>query len=181
MVSSTVIDAIASPYDAINDIFRALPSQDKVSEFPLHVSRYFSSVLENSMDQVLNLLIKSWNMCLMYFWKIPLLDTTSNSYRSGSLIRFKGMIQDTSCSPEVYMSSFSETLPGGWGIENISHTEHAELKLDHTKLGERDVVWAISIPGETQWCKPPQNSTSIGGALTISGFIHLLGRSKDIC
>ncbi|PAV23483.1 hypothetical protein PNOK_0055100 [Pyrrhoderma noxium] len=150
MVSSTVIDAIASPYDAINDIFRALPSQDKVSEFPLHVSRYFSSVLENSMDQ------------------IPLLDTTSNSYRSGSLIRFKGMIQDTSCSPEVYMSSFNETLPGGWGIENISHTEHAELRLDHTKLGERDVVWAVSIPGETQWCKPPHNNTSIGEALTIS-------------
>ena len=142
MVSSTVIDAIASPYDAINDIFRALPSQDKVSEFPLHVSRYFSSVLENSMDQVLNLLIKSWNMCLMYFWKIPLLDTTSNSYRSGSLIRFKGMIQDTSCSPEVYMSSFNETLPGGWGIENILIREPIGRSEQRQRIGRR---WASTV------------------------------------
>lgn len=63
------------------------------------------------------------------------------------------MIQDTSCSPETFDNAF------GWGIE----LDSAALKepsgpnaRSKPTLAQRDVVWAVNIPGEAEWCISPE-------------------------
>lgn len=82
-----------------------------------------------------------------------------NRHRSRSLVRFRAMVQDTSRSPEMYLSSISsnerEPLCGGWGIENIAAPEeHDSACYDAENLRDRTVVWAVNIPGEAPWCTP---------------------------
>lgn len=68
------------------------------------------------------------------------------------------MVQDTSRSPEMYLSSISakEPLCGGWGIENevAPEEEHdgSALTYETENLRDRTVVWAVNIPGEAPWC-----------------------------
>ena len=103
--------------------------------------------------------------------------------RSRSLVKFHAMVQDTSRSPEMYLSSMSspsgEPLCGGWGLEN----EHppdvqagALYDYDTEKLRERTVLWAVNIPGETSWCAQGVDpnwtpSTGMPSAILRRGFI----------
>ena len=67
------------------------------------------------------------------------------------------MIQDTSASPEVYLTSLEDGSCGGWGIyEHSEQSRGAEQEyptIDYSKLGERESVWAVTIPGETPWAQ----------------------------
>ena len=54
------------------------------------------------------------------------------------------MVQDTSCSPETFDNAFR------WGMElGSSDIERQSLR---SSLAQRDVVWAVNVPGEAEWC-----------------------------
>ena len=61
------------------------------------------------------------------------------------------MVQDTSPSSEMYLQKSSDGSLGGWGIheEIDSGSGHA---IDYADLRECSVMWAVSVPGESQWC-----------------------------
>jgi hypothetical protein len=60
------------------------------------------------------------------------------------------MVQDTSPSPEMYLSKLDGGKPGGWGME-VALTAAQEEQMDYADLRECSVVWAVSIPGESDW------------------------------
>ena len=55
-------------------------------------------------------------------------------------------------SPEVYLSSTQGGKCGGWGLAEEAAKAGDESKIDYAKLKERGVVWAVSIPGQSDWC-----------------------------
>ncbi|KAI5121017.1 hypothetical protein M0805_005963 [Coniferiporia weirii] len=138
MVSSTFVDALASPTNALKHLFeKSGISESNSIDFPKIVSEHFSSVFasDDALDQ------------------IPSLDIVRppHTHAPLSLVRFRAMVQDTSCSPEMYLSSLGDLQYGGWGLED-SYENLSLGQLDHTKLKERSILWAINIPGECDWC-----------------------------
>ncbi|THH10835.1 hypothetical protein EW145_g1055 [Phellinidium pouzarii] len=67
------------------------------------------------------------------------------------MVSFRAMVQDTSCSPEIYLSSGNDLQCGGWGLEDDYSQPNSE-QPDYTKLKERTLLWAVNIPGESRWC-----------------------------
>jgi len=75
------------------------------------------------------------------------------------------MIQDTSASPEVYVKSLEDGSCGGWGIYEQGLRSRGEEQeypaIDYSNLGERESVWAVTIPGETLWAQDVSDFTSV--------------------
>ena len=70
------------------------------------------------------------------------------------------MVQDTSASPEMYLSSLYDGTCGGWGMyENSASSGDPEEVFDYRKLKERDIVWAITVPGTTKWLQKVSRPT----------------------
>jgi len=68
------------------------------------------------------------------------------------------MVQDTSCSPEIYASRRADGTCGGWGLTEVvqDRGDPGDRRvIDYGDLKECSVVWAVSIPGESQWCFEP--------------------------
>jgi hypothetical protein len=84
--------------------------------------------------------------------QIPTLDVSHPpaSHADRALVRFRAMVQDTSPSPEMYLSKLDGGKPGGWGME-VALTAAQEEQMDYADLRECSVVWAVSIPGESDW------------------------------
>lgn len=62
------------------------------------------------------------------------------------------MVQDTSASPEMYLSSLDDGSCGGWGMhEESTAPGDLEETFDYRKLKERGIVWVITVPGTTKW------------------------------
>jgi hypothetical protein len=67
------------------------------------------------------------------------------------------MVQDTSPSSEMYLRHNKMGSLGGWGLhEEFSDGE--EQETDFSALRECNVLWAVSVPGESEWC-----SVELGG------------------
>ena len=64
-------------------------------------------------------------------------------------MRFRAMVQDTSPSPEMYLSKLEGNKCGGWGIADEATRE--DVDYSYADLQECTVVWAVSVPGENQW------------------------------
>ena len=73
------------------------------------------------------------------------------SHRDRSLVRFRAMVQDTSPSPEMYLSKSTSGKCGGWGITQTEGDD--EVQIDYSNLRDCSVVWAVSVPGESQWVR----------------------------
>jgi hypothetical protein len=84
--------------------------------------------------------------------QLPSLDISHppESYTSGSLVRFRAMIQDTSLQNEVYLAKLSNNRCGGWGIQP-SQSDYVSNVFESDHLGNATVVWAVSVPGESPW------------------------------
>ncbi|KAI0237165.1 hypothetical protein L0F63_000091 [Massospora cicadina] len=81
--------------------------------------------------------------------------------RAGSLVRFRGMAQDTSFGQEVYISRYAT----GQGLRFNAYRDHnpdepssetelesaADYRLEHTSMEDRDLWYAVSTPGLTAW------------------------------
>lgn len=61
------------------------------------------------------------------------------------------MVQDTSPSPDMYLQTLAEGRPGGWGME-IPASEGTTNEVDYSDLRECAAIFAVSVPGETEWC-----------------------------
>jgi hypothetical protein len=64
-------------------------------------------------------------------------------------VRFRAMVQDTSPSPEMYLSKLEGNKCGGWGIANETVGEGVDYS--YADLQECTVVWAVNVPGENRW------------------------------
>ena len=75
------------------------------------------------------------------------------------------MVQDTSPSQELYLSSDVNLPCGGWGIAESSANLSTESgqSVSYDKLRERTVLWAVSIPGEASWCAEYLDGPEITG------------------
>ena len=61
------------------------------------------------------------------------------------------MVQDTSAGSEMYLYETRSGSLGGWGLhEEIDEDAQHDLDLGH--LRECNILWAVSVPGEAQWC-----------------------------
>jgi|ERR1700722_2261823 len=91
-----------------------------------------------------------------FLCQIPPLDVNHppEIYSNRSLVSFRAMVQDTSLSPEIYLSRKADGTCGGWGLGDCDETN------DYTLLKECTVVWAVSIPGESPWCSHEANGTN---------------------
>jgi hypothetical protein len=70
-----------------------------------------------------------------------------------------GMVQDTSASPEVYLSELEDGSFGGWGVyenqtvpEKDTHEDHITA-IDYSKLRERETVWVVTLPAQSEWAQ----------------------------
>jgi hypothetical protein len=89
---------------------------------------------------------------------MPPLDYRYNSYavlikKPRPLVRFRGMVQST--GHEVYRSLIPPAKLGGWGL---SEEEEGDGLIDSNSrytgppvLDDRNTIWAVSVPGETEW------------------------------
>lgn len=59
------------------------------------------------------------------------------------------MVQDTSLSPELYLSTLKNGDCGGWGITDDLSSED---DVRYTDLRECSVFWGVSVPGLSSWC-----------------------------
>ncbi|KAI0085418.1 mini-chromosome maintenance replisome factor-domain-containing protein [Irpex rosettiformis] len=147
MVSAYFADALRDPTSELQELYaRASTSQD----FPSEVARHFSRVF--STDDT--------------FREIPVLDVHNppESYSSRQLVRFRAMIQDTSPSSEMYLRRTTGGTLGGWGIHS---NEDEEIDIDYNELRECNILWAVSVPGESTWC-----GIELDGSITPSQSIH---------
>ena len=67
------------------------------------------------------------------------------------------MVQDTSPSPEMYLSKLRDGKCGGWGLSDSSQSEGGDTDFNYSDLRDCVVLWAVSIPGETEWYQPTSN------------------------
>ena len=61
------------------------------------------------------------------------------------------MVQDTSLSPEIYLSKLRDGKCGGWGLTDTSQGESDDSNFNYNHLRDCVVLWAVSVPGETEW------------------------------
>lgn len=69
------------------------------------------------------------------------------------------MIQDTSCSPELYLLSSNGSFLGGWGWCSENFMDVAGTLNEFSGLKERNILWATNIPGESPWCITASGAT----------------------
>ncbi|KAK9896561.1 hypothetical protein P389DRAFT_171824 [Cystobasidium minutum MCA 4210] len=131
--------AIQTPLSIVADLFSrssSKPDDRTNDEFHAQVRDYFASVLADHVDA------------------IPHLEDVNTP---GRLARFRCMVQDTGLPNEVYVldvggengrgcCAYSEGAASGSPILGYEET-------DYSKLRERQVIYATSIPGETEWHK----------------------------
>ncbi|KAI0320188.1 mini-chromosome maintenance replisome factor-domain-containing protein [Amylostereum chailletii] len=137
MVSSYLVESLRSPTQVLLDFYNSEGGKD-APDFPKAVSKHFSDIFKDPVA----------------FFEIPALDASQppESFPDRSLVRFRAMIQDTSPSPEMYLSKLTSGALGGWGIHETTEKK-AEEAIDYAALRDCMVVWAVNVPGESQWYK----------------------------
>ncbi|KAJ6500365.1 mini-chromosome maintenance replisome factor-domain-containing protein [Mycena sanguinolenta] len=128
MVSALPVDAISDPTRSLLELYDA--NQD-IDEFPTKVTAHFADIFA-SKDA---------------FSEIPSIHAVDPRQRDRCLVSFRAMIQDTSPSPEMYLAKRSGGQCGGWGLADDASSED----LDYADLRECTVVWAVNVPGESDW------------------------------
>ncbi|KIY43699.1 hypothetical protein FISHEDRAFT_53642 [Fistulina hepatica ATCC 64428] len=121
--------AISNPIDALTTLFH----ESGGNNFPARVQSHFSSIFSDENA----------------FKTIPSLNIAqpASSHPDRTLVRFRAMVQDTSHSPEMYLSQLPNGGCGGWGIDHDASTH----SIDYEHLKECHVVWGVSVPGQATW------------------------------
>jgi Mini-chromosome maintenance replisome factor len=84
-----------------------------------------------------------------------------SSYRDRALVRFRALVQDTSPSPEMYLSKLRDGKCGGWGLTDTSQCDGDDNDFDYNDLRDCVVLWAVTVPGETEWYRAILNGESL--------------------
>lgn len=152
MVSSDLSDALGNPTRVLAELYEADPGDN----FPGRVATHFSNVFS---DERTFLQVKRGPsasrlaVTKISISQIPTLDIRHPpaSHADRALVRFRAMVQDTSASPEMYLSKLKAGGPGGWGIE-IAPADQDAGSIDYDVIRECTTMWAVTIPGESSWC-----------------------------
>ncbi|KAI9512433.1 mini-chromosome maintenance replisome factor-domain-containing protein [Russula earlei] len=146
MVSSLLVEALSSPTDVLVSFYDTY-DREAINEFPKAVARYFSDIFrtEEALLEIPPL--------------IPL--RSLSSYHDRALVRFRALVQDTSPSPEMYLSKFRDGRCGGWGLLDSSQSNGDDTEFDYNDLRDCTVLWAVSVPGETVWYQTVSNGDVI--------------------
>ncbi|KAI9056684.1 hypothetical protein FKP32DRAFT_1598956 [Trametes sanguinea] len=123
------------PTVVVRELYRTHTS----GSFPRFVADHFKELFESQSA----------------FRRIPTLDVgrPPESHRDRALVRFRGMVQDTSLSTEMYLSKYADGSCGGWGIyETDGGSSSSARDVNYADLEECSVLWATSVPAESTWC-----------------------------
>ncbi|KAI0670668.1 mini-chromosome maintenance replisome factor-domain-containing protein [Trametes maxima] len=135
MTADYKLQAIENPTAVLQELHCAHSSDN----FPRSVAKHFQTLFSNENA----------------FKRIPSLDVRRppEAHQDRALVRFRAMVQDTSLSTEMYISKFPDGSCGGWGIyETQSGSSSGTREVDYDNLRECSVLWATSVPAESDWC-----------------------------
>ncbi|KAJ7043326.1 putative alanine racemase-domain-containing protein [Mycena alexandri] len=141
MVKSDFVDALSDPTRALLDFYH--PGAD-IDAFPASVAAHFAHIFASNDA----------------FSEIPSIYTVDPRQNDRRLVSFRAMIQDTSPSPEMYLAKRSGARCGGWGLADDATSDDG---LDYADLRENTVVWAVSVPGESDWVSSEIDATDTPG------------------
>ncbi|KDQ19812.1 hypothetical protein BOTBODRAFT_27237 [Botryobasidium botryosum FD-172 SS1] len=165
MVSAMLCDALTSPTKSLVALYSSLTANGQAIDFPTLAPKHFKNIFSSQK----------------HFSQIPPLDVRHppSAYSPRSLVRFRAMVQDTSLSQEIYLSSFGDGKPGGWGLEDEALVDDEDVgDIDHAKLRERTVIWAVSIPGEAEWVSEfIEDSEEPGGTQALAAPLEAASRA----
>jgi hypothetical protein len=87
------------------------------------------------------------------------------------------LVQDTSPSPEIYLSKLRDGKCGGWGLSDSSQPG-GDIDIDFANDDLRDclALWAVSVPGETDWYRALSTEDSVdqGEFKFPCGYFHVM-------
>lgn len=146
MVSSLLVEALSSPTDVLLSFYDA-QDHGALEDFPKAVTKHFSDIFRTEEA----------------FSEIPPL-IPSRSYNDRALVRFRALVQDTSLSPEIYLSRLRDGKCGGWGMTETSQGDGDDSHFDYSDLRDCVVLWAVSVPGETEWYQSASDGHSLARA-----------------
>lgn len=95
------------------------------------------------------------------------------------------MVQDTSLSTEMYLSKHNDGSCGGWGLNDTEGgSSSSSGDVDYSNLRECHVLWATSVPAESEWCGEELDGHSSGMhhdsiAITITEMRHQVKRATQ--
>ncbi|KAG6332239.1 hypothetical protein ID866_6847 [Astraeus odoratus] len=137
MVSAQTVAEICNPTGVIQHLYDNYDGSD--DRFASVVASHFAAMfLEQDEHGTIH--------------QLPSLDVhhPPESYRHGTLVRFRAMVQDMSSSPELYLAKLGNHRCGGWGIFTSQGDETSD-DVDYSNLLESTTLWAVSVPGESPW------------------------------
>ncbi|KAJ3999286.1 hypothetical protein F5050DRAFT_1797912 [Lentinula boryana] len=164
MVSSVPFDILADPQAAIQELFNEHIQSQSTTEFSSFLRDRFKEIFgkEERLDLVcvfflsvysfiylMLLFLKIPHLSAAYFTRDQLPSSTSSSNLLSSLpklVQFRGIVQDTSASPELYLSQLKDGKYGGWGAHDA-----IDQPVDYSNLRECNRYWVVSVPGESEW------------------------------
>lgn len=73
------------------------------------------------------------------------------------------MVQDTSASPAMYLAQTRSGSCAGWGIAHPDEDEGSDI--NYGDLRDCSVVWAVNVPGESEWYKEARDGEGAAGML----------------
>ncbi|KAH8102871.1 mini-chromosome maintenance replisome factor-domain-containing protein [Cristinia sonorae] len=161
MVSAYLADALRDPTGELQELY----TQSPFDNFPAEVAKHFSRVFER--DEA--------------FKQIPPLNLQNppGKHDPRSLVRFRAMVQDPSSSSEMYLARTKSGKLSGWGIE-VDDGDHHDVEVEN--LRECTVLWAISVPGESEWVSKALDvseaaiyDTQVGQNLKATDIVTFVG------
>ncbi|KAG9039462.1 hypothetical protein FRB95_010751 [Tulasnella sp. JGI-2019a] len=155
MVSLARSEALTTPAKALDDLFYE-QGERAGDEFPSLVATHFDQIFKDE-DAFNGIQVLS-------------LDCPPITTPSGSLVRFRGMIQST-MSNEIFPLTYEHedmTKLGGWGL--VDKLEFRMDEIDHrdSTLTDRSVYWAVSVPGESAFITEALDDTRSTSSTTDS-------------
>ncbi|KAI0807083.1 mini-chromosome maintenance replisome factor-domain-containing protein [Fomes fomentarius] len=146
MTADYRVQAVEDPSAVVRELHRTHVASE---DFPRFVAEHFSKLFETPAA----------------FKRIPALNVQRPpvSHRDHALVRFRAMVQDTSLSTEMYLSKHNDGSCGGWGLyETEGGSSSSSGDVDYSNLRECHVLWATSVPAESEWCGEELDGHSSG-------------------
>ncbi|KAN0075287.1 putative alanine racemase domain containing protein [Tylopilus felleus] len=136
MVAVQAIDEITDPTKVIQRLY---DDDGLIHSLPSAVTKHFAHLFLGANDP-------------HALYQLPPLDASHppESYTRGTLVRFRGMIQDTSLQNEMYLARLGNDKCGGWGIQP-ARDDYDSSVLDPDCLGTATILWTVSVPAESPW------------------------------
>ncbi|KAJ4483818.1 hypothetical protein J3R30DRAFT_1838814 [Lentinula aciculospora] len=160
MVSSVPFDILADPQAAIQELFDKHLQSQSSNEFPSVLSNHLREIFgqEERLDLIPHLHLDSAQT------ELPLSASSgSSSLKSPKLVQFRGMVQDTSASPELYLAQLRDAKYGGWGAHDAMNGH-----VDYSNFREYNRYWVVSVPGETRWAGQTRSDSAVASTSRVS-------------